>query len=573
MPTAAQWKVAVNAKRRKHCGQAGEAWAGGAWKQRWMAQAPTKGEQPSMGSRDGRAFTPGPGRYTAGNPGNCSVRYDCLKHSRVTSVFDEQKVRWTADTSGTVAQFGGVVVNPCRGFSLGSGFGPGQTLVAVSERMGMLTAGPTYQNLSPDLNFGCPSVSTRGPCASHRTSCARGGGLSGVSLKGWEHTMAERLKALGSNDTPHAYGSLEQDCISRLSTKACVPAFSIGGALRKDVHSTRDTGPGPATYDTQTDGATVGGRFSKDPCLEKFEDLKAYPERLRKLGRELATGPGSYEVDARALDHISSHDRSTRCSALLRPHSSPGLRCALDQDPCICPGPQSYDVQDTTRFGPSSARGVCFGSEQRITGGVTREAQGIPGPDAYRPLLLVDGDCAHIGDSTTHAGDAAAAGRKPGTFGCSSPRIPPDATMRKSLDQMYNVPAPDEDWTRSHGPRWSFAKASPRIAAPPTMPAADRARSHGLGRGDGGASSQRRQAKELAAVRDGQEDVGEGCGADDAALKTGGPGRVNSCEGGRRRRGNRLLSAAALADGQGEVGETAAMTSVAEGSLTNPEVS
>ena len=56
MPTAAQWKVAVNAKRRKHCGQAGEAWAGGAWKQRWMAQAPTKGEQPSMGSRDGRAF-------------------------------------------------------------------------------------------------------------------------------------------------------------------------------------------------------------------------------------------------------------------------------------------------------------------------------------------------------------------------------------------------------------------------------------------------------------------------------------------------------------------------------------
>ena len=128
---------------------------------------------------------------------------------------------------------------------------------------------------------------------------------------------------------------------------------------------------------------------------------------------------------------------------------------------------------------------------------------------------------------------------------------------------MYNVPAPDEDWTRSHGPRWSFAKASPRIAAPPTMPPADRARSHGLGRGDGGASSQRRQAKELAAVRGGQEDVGEGYGAHDAVLKTGGPGQVNSCEGGRRRRGNRLLSAAALADGQGKVEETAAMTSVA----------
>lgn len=64
-------------------------------------------------------------------------------HIVIPSSFEEQKTRWAADSSFPVAQYGGVVVNPCRGFSMGSGYGPGQTMVAAAEKVGLRTKGTT----------------------------------------------------------------------------------------------------------------------------------------------------------------------------------------------------------------------------------------------------------------------------------------------------------------------------------------------------------------------------------------------------------------------------------------------
>ena len=106
-----------------------------------MCEAPTRCGPGALTSRDGRAYTPGPGRYSAGNPMNASVRYDRLKYARVQTDFEAQRARWAGDTSYTVAQHGGVVVNPCRGFSMGSGHGPGQSMLAEAENVGLRTKG------------------------------------------------------------------------------------------------------------------------------------------------------------------------------------------------------------------------------------------------------------------------------------------------------------------------------------------------------------------------------------------------------------------------------------------------
>eukprot|EP00277_Geminigera_cryophila_P026705 CAMPEP_0179474130 /NCGR_PEP_ID=MMETSP0799-20121207/53672_1 /TAXON_ID=46947 /ORGANISM="Geminigera cryophila, Strain CCMP2564" /LENGTH=166 /DNA_ID=CAMNT_0021283057 /DNA_START=225 /DNA_END=722 /DNA_ORIENTATION=+ len=165
MPTMAQWKINVNKRKTARSGYGGSGWAGGAWKVRYMTEAPTRGSAGGLLGKDGRAWTPGPGRYSVGNPMNSSVRYDRLKYATLKSGFDEQKSRWEGDSCYPVAQYGGVVVNPCRGFSMGSGFGPGQTTTAAAEKVGLRTKGPTYQQQGPDVVMGSASVSTRGPGA------------------------------------------------------------------------------------------------------------------------------------------------------------------------------------------------------------------------------------------------------------------------------------------------------------------------------------------------------------------------------------------------------------------------
>jgi len=66
MPTAAQWKVSVNRLKQNRHGYGDVPWAGGAWRQKNPSEAPTRGPSGGLLSKDGRAFTPGPGRYTIG---------------------------------------------------------------------------------------------------------------------------------------------------------------------------------------------------------------------------------------------------------------------------------------------------------------------------------------------------------------------------------------------------------------------------------------------------------------------------------------------------------------------------
>ena len=134
---------------------------------------------------------------------NSSVKYSCLKYARINSHMDEQKARWASDACFPVAQYGGVVVNPCRGFSMGSGCGPGETFVANAAKAGLRSLGPTYQHQGPDLNIGMPSVSTRGPGAdgSTRTVRARGGGLPGTTFRAL--STGQRLLVPSSSDGRH----------------------------------------------------------------------------------------------------------------------------------------------------------------------------------------------------------------------------------------------------------------------------------------------------------------------------------------------------------------------------------
>jgi hypothetical protein len=369
MPTAAQWKVQVNTRRKKHAKAFGSGpWAGGTWREKFMTEAPTKGAPLCMGSRDGRMHTPGPGRYSVGNPNNSSVRYDCMKHARVQTCFDVQKTRWEADTTYPVAQYGGVVVNPCRGFSMGSGFGPGQTFVAAAEKTGGLTHGCTYKNQAPDLFMGAPSASSRGPGAD-KIARARGGGLSGVRFGDPPVPKSDDADAHVDpgpghylRDVTHSNignKKLFHNPLSWLSSYSNPRASGIGTAARPDLHAA-SCAPGPAAYDpSEHEGAANShkGKFLMDPLQDKFEDLRAFRLRMQRLGLHTA-GPGEYDVDASALDALSTHPRSSLCSASLRP------LLHADSDPApddTAPGPQSYDVFGVTHMGIVQAPSAKFG--------------------------------------------------------------------------------------------------------------------------------------------------------------------------------------------------------------------
>lgn len=115
-------------------------------------------------SKDGRAWTPGPGRYSQGNPNGSSVRYDKLKYSRMPSTIDDQKTRWPSDSCLPVAQHGGVIINPTRGFSMGTGLGPSETVrLAIAKIFISVPTHPLLSSLVISLTctFFCLAMSRR----------------------------------------------------------------------------------------------------------------------------------------------------------------------------------------------------------------------------------------------------------------------------------------------------------------------------------------------------------------------------------------------------------------------------
>jgi hypothetical protein len=260
---------------------------------------------------------------------NASVRYDRLKYARVQTDFDAQRARWASDTSYTVAQYGGVVVNPCRGFSMGSGHGPGQTMLAEAEKVGLRTKGPTYQQQGPDMILGAPSISTRGP-GQDGIARARGGGLPSTTFRAIDTGL--RLQVPSSLDGKHhdpgpghylsdyRFSNIghKDNYIGFLSNKENPPAYSMGKGPRSIEPST-DAAPGPAAYDPKeyswdNPGGRGKGQFLADPCAWRSESMAEYKVRV---GTD-AVGPGLYDIEAQALDFLSTRPRASLCAAVMK---------------------------------------------------------------------------------------------------------------------------------------------------------------------------------------------------------------------------------------------------------------
>ena len=401
---------------------------------------------------------------------NSSVRYDRLKFARVQTQFEEQGARWASDTSFTVAQYGGVVVNPCRGFSMGSGCGPGQTTIAEFEKVGLRTKGPTYQHQGPDLVLGSTSISTRGP-GHDGVARARGGGLSGTTFRGLDTGVRLRVPSCrdGRHHDPgpgqylsdYTFSNIgfQHDYVGMLSTHEHPPAYSISKGPRSPRPSHRDAAPGPADYDPkeyQWDNPSGRGKgqFLADPCVWRSESMAEYRKRVDPDD----LGPGAYDIDSSALDFLSTRPRASLCAAVLkvrfvfrhrlpratpadarthtraRTHTQktdalPSAQPATYEPPAEAeiddtPGPQDYDVGAATNRGLLQVLGGPFGTEPRVTGGVSSEAAAVPAPGAYTPLLLRSGDFAGVAQdgATAMTGQGHPAS---GTFGGASPRIPP----------------------------------------------------------------------------------------------------------------------------------------------------
>eukprot|EP00960_Hanusia_phi_P033778 750636-Hanusia_phi.AAC.2 len=183
-----------------------KVWGGGTWKTKIGYQAPARCSPGSLLSRDGRAWTPGPGRYSDGNPMESSVRYDRFKYSRTASQLDEQKRRWPGDSCSTAWQPAGVIVNPARGFSMGTGCGPGECWMREVERKSRTTRfGFNYRDLAPDLNMGEHAKTSRaGPQGT--VFHAAGGGLSGVVMQpDWYEVKVKETPGPGHYGSDYTY--------------------------------------------------------------------------------------------------------------------------------------------------------------------------------------------------------------------------------------------------------------------------------------------------------------------------------------------------------------------------------
>ena len=196
MPTACEWMQSQRAHRKgeDRFWKQQKVWGGGAWKTKVGYQPPSRGCPCSFLTRDGRAWTPGPGRYSEGNPMESSVRYDRVKFSKTHSLLDEQKRRWPGDSCPMAWQPAGVIVNPARGFSMGSGCGPGECWMREVERRSRITSfGFNYQDIAPDLVIGEHAKTSRAGtqgsvfhAAGGEESCGgrRGGGGGGWGAEG-----------------------------------------------------------------------------------------------------------------------------------------------------------------------------------------------------------------------------------------------------------------------------------------------------------------------------------------------------------------------------------------------------
>ena len=230
MPTTSQWgSTAHENQRAKKLLQRGKkgwekepgTWLGGSWRTCNAPQAPTRGCPGSMQAKDGRAYTPGPGRYTPGNPHGCSVNYERGKHARVQTTWDEQEKRWPGDLFSTDlrGQAGGVFVKNARGFSMGTGRGPAETLFYEAEKVGQRSAGCCYAVSDPSLAFQRPSSAYAGqstyrfgPAPKHRDPREDRSGIPGPGTYDMDRTEREmgygndnRLGLLSTRPTSLSY--------------------------------------------------------------------------------------------------------------------------------------------------------------------------------------------------------------------------------------------------------------------------------------------------------------------------------------------------------------------------------
>jgi len=137
-----------------------------------------------------------------------SVRYDRLKFSKTHSLLDEQKRRWPGDSCPMAWQPAGVIVNPARGFSMGSGCGPGECWMREVERRSRITSfGFNYRDIAPDLVIGEHAKTSRaGPQGS--VFHAAGGGLAGVVMQpDWYEVQVKETPGPGHYGSDYTYRS------------------------------------------------------------------------------------------------------------------------------------------------------------------------------------------------------------------------------------------------------------------------------------------------------------------------------------------------------------------------------
>ncbi|EKX45882.1 hypothetical protein GUITHDRAFT_152593 [Guillardia theta CCMP2712] len=257
MPTACEWMQGQRAHRKgkNRFWKQQKVWGGGTWKTKVGYQPPSQGCPGSFLTRDGRAWTPGPGRYSEGNPMESSVRYDRLKFSKTHSLLDEQKRRWPGDSCPMAWQPAGVIVNPARGFSMGSGCGPGECWMREVERRSRITSfGFNYRDIAPDLVIGEHAKTSRaGPQGS--VFHAAGGGLAGVVMQpDWYEVQVKETPGPGHYGSDYTYSNIgtRDNALARLSSKETPPAFGFGSSERGEDYSKRSHEvPGPASYRPQ----------------------------------------------------------------------------------------------------------------------------------------------------------------------------------------------------------------------------------------------------------------------------------------------------------------------------------
>ncbi|KAJ1477391.1 hypothetical protein T484DRAFT_1963500 [Baffinella frigidus] len=397
MPTISQWgSTAYEHQRAEKLLSRGKkgwekepgTWLGGSWRTPYNSEKPTRCGPGALQAKDGRAYTPGPGRYTPGNPHGCSVRYDKGKYARVETTWDAQEKRWPGDNLADTnlrGQAGGVFVKNARGFSMGTGRGPAQTLLHEAEKIGQRSAGCCYAVSDPNQAFQRPSNTYAGnstyrfgPAPKYRDPREDRSGIPGPGYYNVDHT--EREMGYGNDNK-----------LGLLSTRPTSLAFKWPPppeARPDKFDDPEEVTPGPGDYRPEECGASQwssvpSANFPRDPLLDRYETLKA---QIAREGRKL--GPGDYRPE-QAMDASSTHPRSDVCLVAYRERTA--LSRLEEEDA----GGDMLDLRGDYWTGTPLANGI-----ERVTGGALprasrdekNEEAGRPGPADYELYDKMVGD-------------------------------------------------------------------------------------------------------------------------------------------------------------------------------------